>query len=191
MAKFVWSVTNNTAIVEWYNACQEALLETLHLTTHATSELHIATSWQTLKSFWNALTITDYIMEIEFLWENDIKVDLWGGNATCLIFFSAFDSWLVIQHNKRGFEQQWLSSTFSWATSEVVMAKARSQWYFSYQKTQVSILKAQVKSSSVSPSYMAHQPDINKKMRVILIDWLIKVHYKFELMDEAQFFTVT
>ncbi|KAM1128270.1 hypothetical protein ACFX1X_038647 [Malus domestica] len=164
MAKFVWSVTNNTAIVEWYNACQEALLETLHLTTHATSELHIATSWQTLKSFWNALTITDYIMEIEFLWENDIK---------------------------RGFEQQWLSSTFSWATSEVVMAKARSQWYFSYQKTQVSILKAQVKSSSVSPSYMAHQPDINKKMRVILIDWLIKVHYKFELMDEAQFFTVT
>ncbi|KAM2609258.1 hypothetical protein TB1_037494 [Malus domestica] len=88
MAKFVWSVTNNTAIVEWYNACQEALLETLHLTTHATSELHIATSWQMLKSFWNALTITDYIMEIEFLWEKDIKGDLWGGNATCLIFFS-------------------------------------------------------------------------------------------------------
>ncbi|TQE06988.1 hypothetical protein C1H46_007378 [Malus baccata] len=184
MAKFVWSVTNNIATVEWYNACQEALLETLHLTTHSTSELHIATSWQTLKSFWNALTITDYIMEIEFLWEKDIKVDLWGGNATCLIF-SAYDSWLVIQHNKRGFEQQWLSSTFSWATSEAIMAKARSQWYFPYQKTQVSILKAQVKSSYVSPSYMAHQPDINKKMRVILIDWLIKVHYKFELMDEA------
>ncbi|KAM1454022.1 hypothetical protein FF1_003607 [Malus domestica] len=45
-------------------------------------------------------------------------------------------------------------------------------------------------SSSVSPSYMAHQPDINEKMRVILIDWLIEVHYKFELMDETLFLTV-
>ncbi|CAN6544797.1 unnamed protein product [Malus baccata var. baccata] len=46
------------------------------------------------------------------------------------------------------------------------------------------------KSSSVSPSYMAHQPDINEKMRAILIDWLIEVHYKFELMDETLFLTV-
>ncbi|KAB2602564.1 G2/mitotic-specific cyclin-2-like [Pyrus ussuriensis x Pyrus communis] len=45
-------------------------------------------------------------------------------------------------------------------------------------------------SSSVSPSYMAHQPDINEKMRAILIDWLIEVHYKFELMDETLFLTV-
>ncbi|XP_068340334.1 G2/mitotic-specific cyclin-2-like [Pyrus communis] len=34
---------------------------------------------------------------------------------------------------------------------------------------------------------MAYQPDINKKMRAILIDWIIKVHYKFELTDETQF----
>ncbi|KAM2064835.1 hypothetical protein ACFX16_028184 [Malus domestica] len=37
---------------------------------------------------------------------------------------------------------------------------------------------------------MAHQPDINQKMRAILIDWLIKVHYKFELIDETQFLAV-
>ncbi|KAL9668758.1 hypothetical protein QQ045_006298 [Rhodiola kirilowii] len=35
-----------------------------------------------------------------------------GGIATSLLF-SAFESWLVAEHNKRGFEQQWLSVTFS------------------------------------------------------------------------------
>ncbi|KAL6503931.1 hypothetical protein OROGR_025854 [Orobanche gracilis] len=35
-----------------------------------------------------------------------------GGIATSLLF-SAFESWLVAEHIKRGFEQQWLSLTFS------------------------------------------------------------------------------
>ncbi|XP_076909089.1 uncharacterized protein LOC143633393 [Bidens hawaiensis] len=35
-----------------------------------------------------------------------------GGVATSLLF-SAFESWLVAEHNKRGFDQQWLSLTFS------------------------------------------------------------------------------
>ncbi|CAM8980539.1 unnamed protein product [Rhodiola kirilowii] len=35
-----------------------------------------------------------------------------GGIATSLLF-SSFESWLVAEHNKRGFEQQWLSMTFS------------------------------------------------------------------------------
>ncbi|KAF3951292.1 hypothetical protein ACB098_01G135000 [Castanea mollissima] len=35
-----------------------------------------------------------------------------GGIATSLLN-SAFESWLVAEHNKRGFEQQWLSVTFS------------------------------------------------------------------------------
>uniref|UniRef100_A0A1J3EQX7 Molybdate-anion transporter n=1 Tax=Noccaea caerulescens TaxID=107243 RepID=A0A1J3EQX7_NOCCA len=35
-----------------------------------------------------------------------------GGIATSLLF-SSFESWLVAEHNKRGFEQQWLSVTFS------------------------------------------------------------------------------
>ncbi|KAJ4966215.1 hypothetical protein NE237_018064 [Protea cynaroides] len=45
-------------------------------------------------------------------------------------------------------------------------------------------------SSCVSRSYMVQQFDINEKMRAILIDWLIEVHYKFELMDETLFLTV-
>ncbi|XP_008812187.1 cyclin-B2-2-like isoform X2 [Phoenix dactylifera] len=40
------------------------------------------------------------------------------------------------------------------------------------------------------PNYIANQFDINEKMRAILIDWLIEVHYKFELMDETLFLTV-
>uniref|UniRef100_A0A7N0SV33 Uncharacterized protein n=3 Tax=Kalanchoe fedtschenkoi TaxID=63787 RepID=A0A7N0SV33_KALFE len=45
-------------------------------------------------------------------------------------------------------------------------------------------------SSCVSPKYMDKQADINDRMRGILIDWLIEVHYKFELMDETLYLTV-
>ncbi|KAG2695002.1 hypothetical protein I3760_08G170900 [Carya illinoinensis] len=44
--------------------------------------------------------------------------------------------------------------------------------------------------SCVSPNYMAQQCDINERMRSILIDWLIEVHDKFELMNETLFLTV-
>lgn len=46
-------------------------------------------------------------------------------------------------------------------------------------------------SSRVPPNYMTSQQfDINEKMRAILIDWLIEVHYKFELLEETLFLTV-
>lgn len=41
----------------------------------------------------------------------------------------------------------------------------------------------------VSPNYMAHQVDINDKMRAILIDWLVDVHLKFKLMPETLYLT--
>lgn len=44
--------------------------------------------------------------------------------------------------------------------------------------------------SRVSPDYMEQQADINEKMRAILMDWLIEVHYKFELREETLFLTV-
>ncbi|VVB17339.1 unnamed protein product [Arabis nemorensis] len=37
---------------------------------------------------------------------------IYGGISTSLLF-SAFESWLIAEHNKRNFEQQWLSLTFS------------------------------------------------------------------------------
>ncbi|PIA46803.1 hypothetical protein AQUCO_01500385v1 [Aquilegia coerulea] len=45
-------------------------------------------------------------------------------------------------------------------------------------------------SGCVSAAYMSQQYDINERMRAILIDWLIEVHYKFELLDETLFLTV-
>ncbi|KAL4284622.1 hypothetical protein GQ457_16G007200 [Hibiscus cannabinus] len=38
--------------------------------------------------------------------------------------------------------------------------------------------------------YMDLQPDINAKMRSILVDWLIEVHRKFELMPETLYLTM-
>ncbi|KAL7235008.1 hypothetical protein ACSBR1_018477 [Camellia fascicularis] len=38
--------------------------------------------------------------------------------------------------------------------------------------------------------YMDSQPEINEKMRAILVDWLIEVHNKFELMPETLYLTI-
>ncbi|VFQ72282.1 unnamed protein product [Cuscuta campestris] len=38
--------------------------------------------------------------------------------------------------------------------------------------------------------YMGSQPEINEKMRSILIDWLIEVHHKFELTSETLYLTI-
>ncbi|XP_024021213.1 G2/mitotic-specific cyclin S13-7-like isoform X3 [Morus notabilis] len=38
--------------------------------------------------------------------------------------------------------------------------------------------------------YMSLQPDINAKMRSILVDWLVEVHNKFELMPETLYLTI-
>lgn len=37
---------------------------------------------------------------------------------------------------------------------------------------------------------MVSQNDINSKMRAILIDWLIEVHRKFELVPESLYLTI-
>ncbi|XP_010526843.1 PREDICTED: cyclin-B2-1-like isoform X2 [Tarenaya hassleriana] len=48
-----------------------------------------------------------------------------------------------------------------------------------------------MESFSCAPAdYITQQFDINEKMRAILIDWLIEVHDKFDLMNEMLFLTV-
>eukprot|EP00696_Hemimastix_kukwesjijk_P010775 gnl/Hemi2/23564_TR7910_c0_g1_i1.p1 gnl/Hemi2/23564_TR7910_c0_g1~~gnl/Hemi2/23564_TR7910_c0_g1_i1.p1 ORF type:complete len:429 (-),score=118.17 gnl/Hemi2/23564_TR7910_c0_g1_i1:107-1393(-) len=42
----------------------------------------------------------------------------------------------------------------------------------------------------VSPGYMARQPDINEKMRAILVDWMVDVHLKFRLLPETLFLAI-
>ena len=38
---------------------------------------------------------------------------------------------------------------------------------------------------------MKRQPEINEKMRAILIDWLIQVHIRFGLLAETLYLTVS
>lgn len=38
--------------------------------------------------------------------------------------------------------------------------------------------------------YMHTQPEINEKMRSILIDWLVEVHVKFDLSPETLYLTI-
>ncbi|DAZ98891.1 TPA: hypothetical protein N0F65_002616 [Lagenidium giganteum] len=41
------------------------------------------------------------------------------------------------------------------------------------------------KSRMPSPTYMSRQADINSKMRAILIDWLVDVHCKYDLLPQT------
>ncbi|KAH9315095.1 hypothetical protein KI387_023722, partial [Taxus chinensis] len=53
-----------------------------------------------------------------------------------------------------------------------------------------SMYRGRENLSCVPADYMWEQTDINERMRGILIDWLIEVHLKFELVDETLFLTV-
>ena len=44
--------------------------------------------------------------------------------------------------------------------------------------------------SPINHQYMSNQPDIDERMRAILIDWLIDVHKRFKLKPETLFLTV-
>ncbi|GAV75629.1 Cyclin_N domain-containing protein/Cyclin_C domain-containing protein, partial [Cephalotus follicularis] len=47
-----------------------------------------------------------------------------------------------------------------------------------------------VENESQPRDYMSSQPDINEKMRSILLDWLIDVHNNFELSPETLYLTI-
>lgn len=52
-----------------------------------------------------------------------------------------------------------------------------------------NLLKAESESAP-KQNYVLIQPEINDKMRAILVDWLIEVHHKFKLRSETMFITV-
>jgi len=47
-----------------------------------------------------------------------------------------------------------------------------------------------MKHESRPRDYIDSQPEINERMRAILIDWLIDVHSKFELSPETLYLTI-
>lgn len=45
-------------------------------------------------------------------------------------------------------------------------------------------------ATKVDRSYMESQPNVNERMRSILIDWLVEVHLKFKLVPDTLYLTV-
>ena len=59
-----------------------------------------------------------------------------------------------------------------------------------YQEEIIPYLISLEYKKRINPNYMLKQSDINEKMRMILIDWLIEVHLKFKLLPETLFLTI-
>eukprot|EP00562_Extubocellulus_spinifer_P024560 CAMPEP_0178660692 /NCGR_PEP_ID=MMETSP0698-20121128/27282_1 /TAXON_ID=265572 /ORGANISM="Extubocellulus spinifer, Strain CCMP396" /LENGTH=425 /DNA_ID=CAMNT_0020303409 /DNA_START=336 /DNA_END=1613 /DNA_ORIENTATION=- len=60
-----------------------------------------------------------------------------------------------------------------------------------YAEEIYATLRARELHTSVKPTYMEHQPHINERMRAILVDWIVEVHNRYELVDEALYLTVS
>ena len=64
------------------------------------------------------------------------------------------------------------------------------QYVKEYQEEIIEYLLSLEQKKRINPNYMEEQKDINEKMRMILIDWLIEVHLKFKLLPETLFLTI-
>ena len=64
------------------------------------------------------------------------------------------------------------------------------QYVKEYQEEIIEYLLSLEQKKRINPNYMEEQKDINEKMRIILIDWLIEVHLKFKLLPETLFLTI-
>ena len=67
--------------------------------------------------------------------------------------------------------------------------KYNLQYVEEYQDEIIEYLLSLENKKRINPNYMEEQKDINEKMRIILIDWLIEVHLKFKLLPETLFLT--
>ena len=59
-----------------------------------------------------------------------------------------------------------------------------------YAKEILDVLLASETETTAAHGYMKRQPDINERMRCILVDWLVEVHLKFRLHNDTLFLTV-
>lgn len=63
-------------------------------------------------------------------------------------------------------------------------------WHADYCEEMYTSHRIREASLAARPRYIKSQPDLNEKMRAILVDWLIEVHLKFKLVPEALHLTV-
>ncbi|WRX22294.1 Cyclin, partial [Theobroma cacao] len=144
--------------------------------------LHIPNkSRKPLKISWAeaAFGIIKYQFQKASLAENDAFSFLSADNNGNYITYSAFCKALR-QVNLTGFS---LRLSFQETKDLWVQADIDGNGVLDYEEFKCT--------GCVPPNYMALQWDINERMmRGILIDWLIEVHYKFELMEETLYLTV-
>ena len=76
------------------------------------------------------------------------------------------------------------------STNEKIKDKYDLQFAEEYQEEIIPYLISLEYKKRINPNYMLKQNDINEKMRMILIDWLIEVHLKFKLLPETLFLTI-
>ena len=74
--------------------------------------------------------------------------------------------------------------------TEIINQKYDLQFAEEYQEEIIPYLLSLENKKRINPNYMSKQNDINEKMRMILIDWLIEVHLKFKLLPETLFLTI-
>ena len=74
--------------------------------------------------------------------------------------------------------------------TEIINPKFDLQFAEEYQEEIIPYLLSLENKKRINPNYMSKQNDINEKMRMILIDWLIEVHLKFKLLPETLFLTI-
>ena len=74
--------------------------------------------------------------------------------------------------------------------NEQINNKYNLQYVKEYQDEIIEYLLSLEHEKRINPNYMVAQKDINEKMRIILIDWLIEVHLKFKLLPETLFLTI-
>ena len=73
---------------------------------------------------------------------------------------------------------------------EPICNKFDLQYVKEYQEEIIEYLLSLEQEKRINPDYMKVQKDINEKMRIILIDWLVEVHLKFKLLPETLFLTI-
>jgi len=59
-----------------------------------------------------------------------------------------------------------------------------------YIKEIMKVLRGEEETYSISSDYMSQQTDINSRMRKILLDWLVEVHRKFQLLPQSFYLCV-
>ena len=96
----------------------------------------------------------------------------------------------IIQNNNLKLKSEELSNINNNYLLNEIKNKYDLQFAEEYQEEIIPYLISLEYKKRINPNYMLNQNDINEKMRMILIDWLIEVHLKFKLLPETLFLTI-